>query len=292
MYGFDEPKAWHDVFDGEPLAGRIAKPRTTGLTMVLDKGLGLAETRDLLDLAADYIDVIKLTFGTSGLYPERLLKEKIRMVRSYGVDICPGGTFLEVAILQGRMGRFLQRANELGFSCIEVSDGTIEMGLQLRRNSIKAACDHGFTVITEVGKKDAKSQVPLLRMMQTLADDLQHGASKVIVEGRESGKSVGIYDSDGKVKEQELDGLIHGIADLDAVMWEAPLKGQQLSLISRFGPNVNLGNIPTTDVLAVEALRRGLRGDTLKLALDRGLSAKPEQDKEQASVSGTQGGEL
>lgn len=292
LYGVDEPKAWQDVFDSEPLAGRVEKPRTTGLTMLLDKGLGLAETRDLLELAADYIDVIKLTFGTSGLYPERLLREKIRLIRSYRVDICPGGTFLEVAILQGRLERFLQRADELGFTCIEVSDGTIDMQPALRRHCIQGACRHGFKVITEVGKKDSKSQITLLRMLQVVVDDLQHGASSVIIEGRESGKNVGIYDAEGRVKEEDLADLVSGIGNTDSIMWEAPLKNQQISLISHFGPNVNLGNIPPGEILAVEALRRGLRGDTLKLALERGLTVPSSHAEQLPAASGTPGREL
>jgi phosphosulfolactate synthase len=188
------------------------------------------------------------------------------MLRAARIDTMPGGTFLEVSVWQGRYRQFLKRAQELGFTMIEVSDGTIEMSAAVRRDCIKRAVDAGFGVITEVGKKDPNEKVALELMHAEIAVDLELGAYKVIVEAREAGKNIGIYDKDGKVREDELDAMVAGVADPDCLVWEAPIKNQQEHLILRFGVNVNLGNIPPEDVLALEALRQGLRGDTLKRA--------------------------
>lgn len=237
--------------------------------MVLDKGLGLVEVRDLLELAADYIDLIKLAFGTSAFYPEALLREKLRLIRAYGVDVCPGGTFLEAAVWQDRLRQYLLAADDLGFNCIEVSDGTIEMDQPTRRACISQAKAMGFLVTSEVGKKDGAAAYSIATMRQQLLLDLQLGADKVIVEARESGKGVGVFDQAGELRPDHLEGLVAGLDQLTAVIWEAPLKQQQVELIRRFGPNVNLGNIPPAEVIALEALRSGLRGDTLQLALHR-----------------------
>ncbi len=270
--------AWHDAFPQFPLPGHSGKPRQTGCTMLLDKRLGLSETRDLLELACDYIDIIKLTFGTSALYPETVLREKIRLIRFYGVEVCPGGTLFEIAIWQNRLEPYLERAAQLGFTGIEISDGTIPLSTYERRRAIASAKAYGFKVTTEVGKKDG-TPIPILRMQQIIIDDLENGADKVIIEGRESGKGVGVFDKDGNVKEAELEALVHGLPCLESFLfWEAPLKSQQVSLIKRFGPDVNLGNIAPEESLALEALRCGLRGDTLGLCLDR-LAAERERAK-------------
>ncbi|HHT47921.1 MAG TPA: phosphosulfolactate synthase [Firmicutes bacterium] len=251
------------------MPGRCGKPRQTGCTMLLDKRLGLSETRDLLELAGDYIDIIKLTFGTSALYPEAVLREKIKLIRSYEVDVYPGGTLFEIAFWQNKMESYLEYAADIGFTGIEVSDGTITLSAKERRQAIQTAKAYGFKVVTEVGKKNG-APLSILRMQQIIADDLEHGAHKVIIEGRESGKAVGIFDQNGKVKEAEMEALVHVLPNPESVLiWEAPLKCQQVTLIKRFGPNVNLGNIAPEEVLAVEALRRGLRGDTLEFCLER-----------------------
>jgi phosphosulfolactate synthase len=260
------------AFDGvitSPLCGRPPKPRTRGQTMLLDKGLGLSETGDLLEMAADYVDFIKFTFGTAALYPTELLRAKIALIRSYGVDVYPGGTFLEIALTQGALPSYLDRALALGFTCIEVSDGTIDIGREERRTAISQALALGFTVITEVGKKDPTEPFHLAEASDMINADLAAGASKVIVEARESGKGVGLFDPQGNLKADDLATLIHAVTDPDVLMWEAPLKSQQEDLILRLGSGVNLGNIPPAEVLALEALRCGFRGDTLRAALAR-----------------------
>lgn len=262
-------RAWDDVLIQYPLPGRIGKPHTIGYTMVLDKGLGLQATRDLLELAGDYLDLIKLAFGTSAFYPDHLLRQKIQLIRSFGVDICPGGTFLEAAVWQGRLKEYLARAWDLGFTAVEVSDGTIHLDQGHRSDCIQQAKRAGFIVTTEVGKKDARQQATVLQMQQQIRHDLAEGADKVIVEARESGKGVGVFDPTGQLVPELLRGLIDGVWQLDRIIWEAPLKQQQVDLIALFGPNVNLGNISPTEVVALEALRSGLRGDTLQLAMSQ-----------------------
>lgn len=258
-------KAWDGILDF-PHADREPAPRERGMTMVIDKGTGLTDTRDLLELAGDYVDQVKLTFGTSAFYSTRLLKQKIELVKSYDIDIFPGGTFLELAVLQGKLEEYLARAQDLGFTGIEVSDGTITISAADRRATIEQARAMGFPlVVSEVGKKDPRDRVPDLHLWAQVEEDFQSGSDFVIVEGRESGEGVVIYDADGQIIEDELEDMVSHVSDPRRLMWEAPNKSQQQALILRFGPNVNLGNVAPPDVLALEALRVGLRGDTLRL---------------------------
>ena len=261
------PQAWEGIVD-PPVQTRVTeKPRATGYTMVLDKGMGIHATADLLQMAAHVIDSIKLTFGTSAFYEESVLREKIALVQEAGVDIYPGGTFLEAAVAQGKVADYVLRARELGFNTIEVSDGTIEMDAATRGDIVKLAKDAGFKVLTEVGKKDPKDAITTTTMHEQIAADLAQGADKVIVEARESGHGVGIFDSSGDVQTEMVEEILGGINNVADLIWEAPIKSQQQWLILEFGPNVNLGNIPPDDILALEALRCGMRGDTLKRAL-------------------------
>jgi len=250
-----------------PLEGRKPKPRESGLTMIIDKGLGLGEMMDLLSLGADYIDIVKISFGTAALYPLEQLRAKIRAIRSHGITVCPGGTLLEVAILQNRLSQFLARVSGLGFDTVEVSDGTIRMGAAQRGAVITAVLDAGFQVISEVGKKDPTQHLPPQEVVDRVRFDLDYGARLVILEARESGKGVGIFTGDGSVKEAELESILGGLDRPEAVMWEAPLKNQQAYLLLRLGVNVSLGNVQPSDVYALEALRLGLRGDTLKVTV-------------------------
>jgi phosphosulfolactate synthase len=258
-------KAWDQVIH-MPVEGRTMKPRTAGITMVIDKGTGENRVRDLIETAGDYIDIIKLTFGTSAFYHFDLLKKKNRLITAAGIEVMPGGTFLEVAFWQHSLDGYLDRAEELGFSTIEVSDGTIEIDRDSRKAIIRRVLDRGFKVVTEVGKKDPKEVLSFSLMHDLIREDLESGASKVIIEAREAGKGVGIFDTEGRIKMDELENIISGVDDVNDLIWEAPIKNQQQMLIMRWGPNVNLGNIPADDILALEALRQGLRGDTLKQA--------------------------
>jgi len=258
-------KPWEGIIQ-MPSEGRTSKPRQAGITMVIDKGLGIRRIEDLIETCGEYIDIIKLTFGTSAFYDEDILKRKNRLITEASIEAMPGGTFLEVAIWQNVFDEYLDRAKDLGFSAIEVSDGTIEMDSQTRQDAVKKSLDKGFKVITEVGKKDPKESLSISLIHQLIGEDMENGAFKVIIEAREAGKGVGIFDAEGKVRDEEIDNIIAGVKNTDCLFWEAPLKNQQQALILRFGLNVNLGNIPPEEVLALEALRQGVRGDTLKKA--------------------------
>jgi phosphosulfolactate synthase len=258
-------KAFEGVFR-TPIEGRTSRPRASGYTMVIDKGLGLAATRDLMETAADYIDSLKQTFGTSAFFDDRLMREKVEIVKAAGVNVYPGGTFLEIAVWQNAVPQYLSRARELGFTGIEVSDGTIETSSEQRADAIKRGVDMGFKVISEVGKKDPSDRVAMPRMHEDIRRDLELGAFKVIVEARESGKGVGIFDASGNPDASEVEAIISGVDDVDSLVWEAPMKNQHVWLIKRFGINVNLGNVPPEEILVLEALRNGMRGDTLKMA--------------------------
>jgi len=262
-------KAWEGCI--EPVVSdRNEKPRKSGITMILDKGMGIRETMDFVETAASYVDVVKFSFGTSAFYSKDVCMTKIKVLRENGIRVMPGGTFLEVAVWKDRYYEYLSRAVELGFDAIEVSDGTIEIDAETRHMAIVQAVEAGFVVFSEVGKKDPAEEISISRMHELIARDLESGAFKVIVEAREAGKGVGIFDRDGKVREAEVRELVSGVQDAESLLWEAPIKNQQQYLIMRMGTNVNLGNIPPGDILALEALRQGLRGDTLKKAYREG----------------------
>ncbi|MBN1224962.1 MAG: phosphosulfolactate synthase [Candidatus Aminicenantes bacterium] len=262
-------KAWEGCI--EPVVSdRSAKPRRVGITMLLDKGMGIRETQDLVEMAAPYIDIVKFSFGTSAFYPKSVCREKIRILKEGDIKVMPGGTFMEVAIWKERYFEYLSRAEELGFDAIEVSDGTIEIDTDTRHTAISKAVEAGFVVLSEVGKKDPTEEITVAKMQELITRDMESGAFKVIVEAREAGKGCGIFDKDGKVKEDEVTALLSGVAHPDSLLWEAPIKNQQQYLILKMGTNVNLGNIPPSDILALEALRQGLRGDTLKKAYREG----------------------
>lgn len=250
-----------------PLMGRTEKPRERGITMVIDKGLGLGATADLLELAGPYVDLLKFAFGTTAFYSERLLRQKLHLAAEAGVLAYPGGTYLEVAVVQGKGREFVERTAALGFPAIEISDGTIQMSAHTRYLLMELAQRQGLRVLSEVGKKHPADRVPRSNIREMIQGDLRHGAWRVIVEGRESGKGVVIYREDGSIDEGEMEDIAQSVSDPDRLIWEAPLKSQQQDLILRFGTNVNLGNVHPEETLSLEALRVGLRGDTLRAAI-------------------------
>ncbi|MGE5527686.1 MAG: phosphosulfolactate synthase [Patescibacteria group bacterium] len=251
-----------------PVAGRSQKPRRTGWTMVIDKGLGPSATDDLIALAAPYIDLVKLTFGTSFFYTRQQLVKKIALLKKNDIGVMPGGTLGEVAQIQGKWPIYVERLVELGFDCVEISDGTISLGDADRDRAIEIALDAGLRVVTEIGKKNPADELDPARQIGRALADLAAGAAMVIVEGRESGRDAGIYGKSGEIRADRLE-IIAGRLPPARTIWEAPQKSQQEELILRFGPDANLGNIPPADALALEALRIGLRGDTLRAVLQR-----------------------
>lgn len=255
-------KAWAHVVEGL-LTGRTQPPRKSGITMVIDKGHGPTAIADLLEMCGDVIDHWKCTFGTSAFVPADVLRRNLMLLTGQGILTYPGGTLLEVAIVRGSCRSFMQHAHMLGFSAVEISDGTIPLPAHRRRNVIRCALDHGLTPITEVGKKDPTQQPTAIELAEQALQDLEWGAEWVTVEARESGKGIGIYDDHGAVRSEAVAAICERMGPLvDLLIWEAPLKNQQTYLIQQFGPNVNLGNIPTGEVLALEALRAGLRFET------------------------------
>ncbi|WP_127586044.1 phosphosulfolactate synthase [Paenibacillus koleovorans] len=247
----------------DPTGQRQRKPRTSGKTMVIDKGLGLNAFEDLLLTAAPYIDMLKLGFGTSPLYPMPLLQQKLRMAAIAGVEMMPGGTFLEVAVVQNEVEDCLRMIRQLGFNAIEVSDGTIDMERPLRNELITRGREAGLTVYTEYGKKYWGSRIELDQLIETVIEDVERGASLVTIEARESGEGVGIFDEHGACRDDMLQSMIQLFPDPSRILWETPQKSQQVHLLKKLGPSVNLGNIAPTDVFSLESLRRGLRSDTL-----------------------------
>lgn len=251
-----------------PLQERIKeKPRLNGITMIIDKGVGIRETLDVLEMCAEYIDFWKLSFGSSALYSPELLRNKIETLKSFHIIVFPGGTFLEIALIQGKINPYLHRAKELGFSAVEISDGTIDLPPWKRSQVIKMARDYELLVLTEIGKKESSQIFYPELMAEQLKRDIEDGAFKVILEARESGKNVTIFNNQGNIEIEKMKKLLLCIPEEEKIIWEAPLKKQQIEFITMFGPNVNLGNIPPEDVLALESLRNGLRADTFKLSL-------------------------
>jgi phosphosulfolactate synthase len=251
------------AFEIIDILSRSEKPRARGLTMVLDKGLGLYQAADLME-AAPYIDIIKLGWGTSRLFSEKLIRQKVELYKKNDIAVGNGGTFFEIAFQQGKTEAFYSYAGEMGLNLIEISNGVIVLNAEQKAEAITRARQKGFTVISEVGKKDpdADSRLTLQERIAEARSDLRAGASQVIIEAREAGKSLGIYDDRGGVKEDVAQSLLQEIGS-DRIMFEAPEKSQQAYLILHFGADVNLGNIRPDDVIPLETLRRGIRGDTL-----------------------------
>lgn len=265
----EELNSLHELALRDPLGARDGHSPHRGKTMLIDKGVGVHSFKDLLETAGEYIDFIKLGFGTTALYPIPVLKSKLFLAKEYQVDIYPGGTFFEVAFQRDKVKEYMGHMKELGFTKIEISDGTIEITEEDRRKSITLAKEMGFDVITEYGKKVDGSHVELESMMQTISSDLSAGASYVIIEGRESGENVGIYQNNGDIQEQ-FEQIATAISPYqEVIIWEAPKKNQQVELMKWFGPNVNLGNIAPEEIFSVESLRRGLRSDTFFLSTRR-----------------------
>jgi phosphosulfolactate synthase len=239
------------------LPARTAKPRGTGITHVLDRGIPLAQSADLLAMSEPYVDVWKLGWGISYLDPN--LAAKLELLGTHGVLASPGGTLLEIAWAQGRAMEFLDWARRCGFPCVEVSDGTVRMDQVAKRELIAEAARH-FIVLAEVGPKDPSVQMIPAQWAQALSHDLEAGATWALAEGRASG-TAGIYDASGTVREDVVAALV-SVTGPDFLVFEAPRESQQAWFVRRFGPDVNLANVPPADVLGLETLRLSLRADT------------------------------
>jgi phosphosulfolactate synthase len=240
------------------LPDRPAKPRQRGVTHVIDKGLPLQAVEGILDTSGDMIDIVKLGWGTA--YVTGNLRDKVALYRSAGIPVVLGGTFWEVCAIQNKLDEWRRWIAELGLRHVEVSDGTISISHATKLEHI-ARLSQDFVVLSEVGSKDLATVIAPYRWVELIEAELAAGAWKVITEARETG-TAGIFRGDGEVRMGLIDEIVHAI-DPDRLLFEAPQKAQQVWFIRKFGPNVNLGNIPPDEVIPLETLRLGLRADTL-----------------------------
>jgi phosphosulfolactate synthase len=241
------------------LPARAVKPREQGLTHVLDRGLAVADVDGLVEVAGDSVDIVKLGWGTA--LATGNLEPKLARYREHAIPVVLGGTLTELAIQQGRVDELAAWLDTLQIRHVEVSDGTIELERD-RKLDLIARLAERFTVLSEVGSKDAAHVMAPYRWVEQIQAELDAGAWKVICEARESG-TAGIARADGELREGLIDEIAHAI-DPARLVFEAPQKDQQVHLLRRFGADVNLGNIAPGDVLALETMRLGLRSDTME----------------------------
>jgi phosphosulfolactate synthase len=234
--------------------------RHVGLTHVIDKGLGPRAWEDVLEVAGDHISIVKLGWGTA--YVTQNLERKLDVLREKPVVI--GGTFFEVVYAKDRLDGYKQWLSDLGLSHVEISDGTIDIPRD-RKLELIADFARDFTVLSEVGSKDSSVEYTTAQWTAWLNEELEAGAWKVITEAREGG-TAGIFDSSGGMR-TELIAEIANVVGPANIVFEAPTKAAQAWFVKQFGPSVNLGNIPPEEVIPLETLRLGLRGDTLKEVL-------------------------
>ncbi|RYY59982.1 MAG: phosphosulfolactate synthase [Chitinophagaceae bacterium] len=251
-------------FNLSQMPDRFARPRTSGLTMVMDKGLSINEAKNFLSVSYPHIDIIKLGFGTSYVTPD--LRAKIELYKSYDLPVYFGGTLFEAFLIRNQFEDYISTCRDFGIDYMEVSDGSITIPHAEKCGYIEKLTKYG-TVLSEVGSKDAAHIIPPYKWIELMRAELGAGAEYVIAEAREAG-NVGIYRGSGEVREGLVQEILTQIP-AEKILWEAPQKAQQLYFIELIGCNVNLGNIAPTEVIAMEAMRVGLRGDTFDLYLDK-----------------------
>jgi len=241
------------------LPERSAKPRDDGVTHVIDRGLSIAEIEGMIEVAGEFVDIVKLGWGTA--LATGNLERKLERYRAHGIPVVLGGTLTELAISRGRLDELIAWVHDLGLEYFEISDGTIELEHPRKLELIERLAQE-FTVLSEVGSKDDTGAItPPYVWVEQMRAELAAGAWKVIAEGREAG-TAGIFRPSGEVREGLIGEIVHEIAPA-RIMFDAPRKDQQVWFVRRFGPDVNLSNVPVGEVLALETLRLGLRSDTL-----------------------------
>lgn len=243
---------------------RTIKPRTSGLTMVMDKGLSVQEAENFMSVAYPHVDIVKLGFGTSFVTPT--LTEKLEVYRKYNIPVYFGGTLFEAFLIRNQFDDYINVCKNYGISYMEVSDGSISIPHAEKCGYIEKLTKHG-TVLSEVGSKDAAHIIPPYKWIELMRDELNAGSSYVIAEAREAG-NVGIYRGSGEVREGLVQEILTQIPS-EKILWEAPQKAQQLYFLKLIGCNVNLGNIAPNEVIPLEAMRIGLRGDSFEFYLDK-----------------------
>ena len=251
-------------FNLTQMPDRFTKPRQSGITMVMDKGLSVEEARNFLSVSSPHADMVKLGFGTSYVTPN--LTQKLEVYRSHDMPVYFGGTLFEAFLIRNQFEDYISICKEFGVSFMEVSDGSITIPHAEKCGYIEKLTKHG-TVLSEVGSKDAAHIIPPYKWIELMRAELSAGSTYVIAEAREAG-NVGIYRGSGEVREGLVQEILTQIPG-ERIMWEAPQKAQQLYFIELLGCNVNLGNIAPTEVIPLEAMRIGLRGDTFDFYLDK-----------------------
>jgi phosphosulfolactate synthase len=242
---------------------RTQKPRQYGYTMAMDKGLSCREVDDFLSVAGDHIDIVKLGWGTSFVTPK--LKEKLQVYADAGIPTYFGGTLFEAFIVRNQFDDYRKILDKYGMSYAEVSDGSIELDHDKKCEYVSELAKQ-VTVLSEVGSKDVEKIIPPYKWIELMQKELDAGAWKVIGEAREGG-NVGLFRSTGEVRSGLVEEILTKIP-FEKIIWEAPIKAQQVWFIKLLGANVNLGNIAPNEVIPLETIRLGLRGDTFSHFLD------------------------
>lgn len=253
---------------------RTVKPREDGLTMVMDKGLSMRQAEDMLASCGALVDLLKLGFGTSFITPK--LKEKIALYQKADIRVYLGGTLFEAFVARGQFKDYRKLLDQLGLDTAEVSDGSINMPAKEKCKYI-AELARNFTVLSEVGSKETGILISPAKWVSMMRTELDAGSWKVIAEARESG-TVGIYRPSGHAHTALVNRILAKVAAKD-ILWEAPQKSQQVWFIKQLGANVNLGNIASEEVIPLETLRLGLRGDTFFQYLPEEMAEKLRQVK-------------
>ena len=243
---------------------RKKKPRQSGITMIMDKGLSMQEVQNFLSASHPHVDVVKLGFGTAFVTPD--LRKKIDMYHSFNIPIYFGGTLFEAFVIRNQFNDYVSICKDYGIKYVEVSDGSIAISHTEKCKYVQTLTKD-FIVLSEVGSKDAAHIIPPYKWIELMKAELAAGATYVIAEAREAG-NVGIYRGSGEVREGLVQEILTQIPE-EKILWEAPQKAQQLYFIELLGCNVNLGNIAPSEVIALEAMRIGLRGDTFHLYLKK-----------------------
>lgn len=247
------------------LPERTEAPRAHGLTMVMDKGMGTDEARNFLSVAAPYVDVVKLGFGTAIVSAN--LRGKIALYQEHNIPVYFGGTLFEAFLVRNQMDDYLAVLDEYNIRHVEVSDGSVTIPHLEKCGYIEQFAKRGLTVYSEVGSKDAANIMPPYKWIELMRAELAAGSSYVIAEAREAG-NVGIYRDSGEVRQGLVQEVLTQIP-AEKILWEAPQKAQQVYFLELLGVNVNLGNIAPVEVIPLEAMRIGLRGDTFHLYLNK-----------------------
>ena len=241
------------------IPSRASKPREEGLTMVMDKGLSLNEAENMVALKSELTDIVKLGFGTSLL--TRFIDKKINLYQKSGMMVYTGGTLFEAFVIRNQFDDFCKLMDKLKLEMVEVSDGSISIHHDVKCEYIQKLSKN-FKVISEIGSKDESIILDDSQWISFMRKELDAGSWKVIAEAREGG-NVGMFDPNGNIKKDLIDKITSDIP-VDKILWEAPQKKQQVWFINSFGANVNLGNISPNDIISLECLRLGLRGDTFE----------------------------